>query len=106
MSRKGNFKRETESLQIAAQSNTLGTNYVKAKIDRTQQNSKCSLYGERDETITHIISECRKLAPKEYKTKQDWVGKVIQLELGKKLKFDHMNRWYMHKPEFLQENET
>ena len=39
--RKGNFKRETESLLKAAQSNAVRTNHIKATIDKTQQNSKC-----------------------------------------------------------------
>ena len=68
--RKGNLKRETESLQIAAQNNAIRTNHIKARIDKTQQNSKCRLCGDRDETINHIISECSKLA-QEYKTKHD-----------------------------------
>ena len=38
----GNHERETESLQIAAQKDFVRTNYVKAKIDKTQQNSKCT----------------------------------------------------------------
>ena len=45
--RKGNFKRETESLLIAAQNNTVKTNHTKARINNTQQNSKCRLCGER-----------------------------------------------------------
>ena len=75
--RKGNFKRETESLLIAAQDNDVRTNHIKARIDKTQQNSKCRLCGDRDETINHIISGCKKLARKEYKARHDWVGKVI-----------------------------
>ena len=63
--RKGNLKRETESLLIAAQDNAIRTNHIKARIDKTQQNSKCRLCGNRDETINHIISECSKLAQKE-----------------------------------------
>ena len=39
--RKGNFKRQTESLLIAAQNNAIRTNHIKARIDKTQQNSKC-----------------------------------------------------------------
>ena len=35
----------------------------------------------------------------------DWVGKVIHWELGKNLKFDHTNKWYMHNPESVLENE-
>ena len=38
---------------------------IKAKIDDMQKNSKCRLYGERDEMVNHIISECSKLAKKE-----------------------------------------
>ena len=54
--RKGNLKRETESLLIAAQDNAIRTDHIKARIDKTQQNSKCRLCGDRDETINHIIS--------------------------------------------------
>ena len=75
--RKGNLNRETESLLIAAQDNAIRTNHINARIDKTQQNSKCRLCGDRDETINHIISECSKLAQKEYKARHDWVGKVI-----------------------------
>ena len=41
---------------IAAQDNTMRTNHIKARIDKTQQNSKCRLCSDRDETINHIIS--------------------------------------------------
>ena len=59
-----------------------------------------------DETINHIISECSKLAQKEYMTRYDWVGKVIHWEMGKKFKFDHNNKWYMLNPEPALENNT
>ena len=54
---------------MAAQNNAIRTNYVKAKIDKTQQNSKCSLCGERDETINYIMSEYSKIAQKRVKDK-------------------------------------
>ena len=73
--RKGNFKRETESLIIATQNNDVRTNHIKARIDKTQQSSKCRLCGDREKTINHIISECSKLAQKEYKTRHDWVSR-------------------------------
>ena len=104
--RKENFPRETESLLMAAQNSTIRTNHIKAKIDKTQQNNKCRLCGDRDETINHIISECSKLAQKEYKTRHDWVGKVIHWEMCKKFKFDHANKWYMHNPAPVLENDT
>ena len=61
-------------------------------IDKMQQNSKCRLCDDRDEMINCIISECSKLAQKEFKTKHDWVDKVIHWKLCKKFKFDHMNK--------------
>ena len=104
--RKGSFKRETESLLMAAQDNAERTNHIKARIDKTQQNSKCGLSGDRDETINHIRSECSKLAQKESKTRHDWVGKVIPWEMCKKFKFDYTNKWYMHNSAHVLENDT
>ena len=103
--RKGNFKRETESLLIAAQDNAIRTNHIKPRIDKTQQNRKCRLCGDRDETINHIISECSKL-PQEYKARHDWVGKVIHWDMCKKFRFDHANKWYMHNPAPILENDS
>ena len=99
------IKRETESLLIAAQDNSVRTNHIKARIDKTQQNSKCRLCGDRDDTINHI-SEWSKLVQKEYKTRHDWVGKVIHWEMCKKFKFHHTNKWYMHNPAPVLENDT
>ena len=64
------------------------------------------LFRDRDETVNHIICEYSKLAQKEYKTKQDWVGKVIHKKLCKELKFDYTTKWYSHKLESVFENET
>ena len=99
-----NLKRETESLPIVAQNNAIRTNYVKAKIDKTQQNSRCRLYGDRNETINYILTECSTLALREYKTRYHWVG--IHWELCKKFQFDHTKKWYMHNPESVLKNET
>ena len=87
--RKGNLKRETKSLLIGEQDNAIRTNHIKARIDKTQQSNKCRLCGYRDEMINHIISECSKLAQKEYKVRDDWVGKVIDWEMCKKFKFKY-----------------
>ena len=95
---KGDFKRETELLLMAIQNRAIGTNHIKARIDKMQQNSKCRLCGDRDEIINHRISKCSKLAQKEYKARHDWVGKVIHWEMLKKFKYDHTNQWYMHNP--------
>ena len=45
--RKGNLKRETESLLMAAQNNAIRTSHIKVRIDKTQQNSKSRLCSDR-----------------------------------------------------------
>ena len=95
---KVNLKRETYYLLIAGHNNAKRTNHIKARIDKTQQNSKCRLRGDRDETINNIISECSKLAQKGYKTRHDCVSKVILWELCKKFRFNQTKQWYMHNP--------
>ena len=91
---------------MAAQNSAIRTNHIKARIDKTQQNSKCTLCGDRYETINHIISGCSKLAQKEYKVWHDWVDEVIHWEMCKKFKCDHANKWYMHNPASVLENDT
>ena len=63
MAKKGKLK-ETEYLPITAQNKAITTNYIKVKIDKTQQNSKGGIYDDRDEIINHLISKCRKLVQK------------------------------------------
>ena len=82
------------------------TRHIKARIDKTQQNNKCRLWGDRDEAINHMMSECSKLAQEENKARHDWVGKVIHWEMCKKFKFDHANKWYMHNSAPVLENDT
>ena len=72
-------------------------------MDKIQQNSKCRLSGDRDETINHIIRNCSKLAQKEYKTR---VSKVKHWETCKKFKFYHTNKWFMYNLAAVLENET
>ena len=44
MAKKGNLKRETESLLIATQNNAIRTNYIKARIDETLLHSQIWVY--------------------------------------------------------------
>ena len=53
-----------------------------------------------------MISECSKLAQKQYKARHDWVGKVVHWEMCRKCQFDHTNKWYMHNPAPVLENDT
>ena len=63
------------------------------------------LCGDRDETMNHRISERNKLEQKEYNTRYSRVKRWSTGVVYQKLKFDHTNKWYMHNPETVQENE-
>ena len=64
---RGSLKRETESLIIGAQVQALQTNYSKARIEKRTNDAKCRLCKTKDETVSHIASECSKIAQTEYK---------------------------------------
>ena len=74
---RADLKAPTEALIFAAQEQAIRTNYVKYHIDKTIDSPNCRLCGERGETVSHIVSECKKLAQKEYKRRHDNVAKAI-----------------------------
>ena len=71
------LKRETESLIVAAQNQSIRTNLVKARIDKSQGDSLCRVCRKVDASIDHIVSGCSKRAQKEYKRRRDNLGKIV-----------------------------
>ena len=65
--RKSDLKGCTEALIYSAQEQSIQTNYIKYNIVKTAKLPHCRMCGTRNETISHIVSECGKLAQKEYK---------------------------------------
>ena len=63
----GDLKRETESLVVAAQYQSIGTNLVKAEIDKRQGDSLCR--------VCRKVDEGTDLAQKEYRRRHDNLGK-------------------------------
>ena len=57
----GDLKRETESLIVAAQNQSIRTNLVKAKIDKSQRDSLFRVCRKVDESIDQIVSGRSKL---------------------------------------------
>ena len=100
----GDFKKETESLIVAAQKQTIRTNLVKAKIDKSQENSLCRVCRKVDESIDHTVSGCSKLAH-EYKRRHDNLGKILHKKLARKRNFEAGDKWYEHEPKSVLENE-
>ena len=89
-----NLKRETANLTVAAQNQSIRTNLVKAKIEKSQRDSLCRVCRKVDESIDHIVSGCSKLAQKEYKRRHDNLGKIIHWKLARKCNFEAADKWY------------
>ena len=58
------MERETESLIVTAQNQSIRTSLVKAKIEKSQGNSLCGVCRRVDDSIDNTVSGCRKLAQK------------------------------------------
>ena len=101
----GDLKRETESLMVAAQNQSIRTNLVKAKTDKSQGDSICRVCRKIDESLNHIVSSCSKLAQKEYKRRHDDLGKIEHWKLARKCNFETGDKWYEHEPESVSEIE-
>ena len=93
------LRRETEILIVAAQNQSIRTNLVKAKIDKSQRDSLCRVCRKVDESIDHIVSGCSKLTQKEYKRRHDNLGKIVHWKLARTCNFGAGNKWYEHEPE-------
>ena len=96
---KSDLKPETEALICAAQEQALRTNYIKCKIDGSTKSPLCRVCGEKGESVSHVVSECKMLAQKEYKRRHDNVARIIHWELCGKYKLDRAEKWYEHMPE-------
>ena len=61
---------------------------------------------DKNETVSHIVSGCSKLAQKEYKKRHDKVARAIHWDLSGKCGFHRNDKWYNHVPESVLENEN
>ena len=66
----------------------------------------CRVCGAAHEIVSHIVSECSKLAQKEYKqVRHDNVVKMLHWKLCEKCGFKKAEKWYIHKSEKVLESE-
>ena len=63
-----------------------------SKIEKTQQNSRYRLCGDRDKTMNHMISEWSKLTQESIQLDTTRWANVIHWESRKKFKFDHASK--------------
>ena len=100
------MKIQTEALLCTAQEQAIRTNYIKHHIDKSSENPSFRMCGKRGETVHYIVSECEKLAQKEYKRRHDNVARKVHWEHCKKNALEHKDRWYEHEPVGVVETEN
>ena len=62
------------------------------------------MYGERGETVQHIICEYKKLAQRKYKRRHVTVAKLVHWKLCEKHNLERKDKWYEHCPEGVVED--
>ena len=95
--RKSNLKGCTEALVCNAQEQALRMNYAKFHIDQTGESPLCRMCRVENETVSHIASEFKMLAQKEYKKRHNDVFRYIHC-------FQRAQQWYGHKLDGVIEN--
>ena len=78
------MKRETESLIVAAQNQSIRTSLVKAKIEESQKETPCKADGSTD----HVAFGCSKLPEKDYERSHDNLGEIVYWKLARKCSFN------------------
>ena len=105
--KKGYLKKEMERTIVAAQDQALCSRNFRNMVYGVNVQSICCVCGAADETVAHIISECSKIAQKEYKqVRHDNVAKMLHWKLGEKWGFNKAKKWFIHKPENVLESEN
>jgi Ni,Fe-hydrogenase III component G len=82
---KGDLKAETESEMVATQAQALKTKYCATKILQTEEDSKCKLFYQFEETADHIMSACLILAKGQYIKRHDKVCTQLHFNICKEL---------------------
>jgi len=94
----GDIKRQTESTIVAAQDQTISTNYFKNKILKEKTESKRRLCKQHEETIDHLTSGCPILAKNGYLMRHDKVCTHLHYSICKAFGIETADKWYTHMP--------
>ena len=102
---RGELKKETEGMIMAAQDQALRTRYIQRAIDGTNISPKCRKCNQKDKTINHIANESPALVQNQYK-RHDTMARAVHWNLCKKYQMPYSNKWYEHQPQPVTENEN
>ena len=93
---------------VAIQDKIINTrNYKKYILKQDIPTDKCRMCNEQTETIDHITSGCRILAPKQYTQRHDNVCKIIHQQLALKHSLiETYTPYYTYSPQPVLENNT
>lgn len=84
----------------------LGTKLNKEKFDKTQSDSKCSIYSKGDKNINYTLTEINILAPKDCKRLHDCLVKRLHWIVCRMCGFKTTEMWCEHLLKTVIENEN
>ena len=77
---------------------------MKLHKDKTDESPLFRMCRVENETVSHIVIECKMLAHKQYRKRHDNVCKYIHWKLCEKHDFQRAQQWYEHEPDGVIEN--
>ena len=100
------LKIETEALITAAQDQALNTKSHQTNIMKVTTDSKCRMCTDTDETVSHLVAGCQKLAATEYLERHNKVAAALHLEICRHYGIPTAEQQpWLHRPETVNETE-
>lgn len=100
-----NLKIETEALITAAQDQALNTKSHQARIMKISNDPMCRMCKNNEETVSHLLSGCSKLAGTDYTTRHNEVGKILHRNICTQYEIQTSEQYWRHQPQSVTENE-
>ena len=88
-----------------AQEQAIGTNVIKEKIDKSQEQTICRMYSRANDTLNQIVSECSRLAQRECKRRNDRIRRRIHLKICRASVILFKSKLYEHQIKAVIEND-
>ena len=103
--RTSNLTGATEGLIVAAQDQAVRTRYYEKQILHQHISPTCRVCRVCPETVSHIVSGCGALAPRDYTVRHNQVASIIHWNICRHFGVPVVARWYRHQPDKLVETD-